>query len=121
MYCHRLRHLRTPLLSTNTSVASWRSPLGSSHKPHIPAKSLPPNQPKRQPQWCDNGWRVNTLVCWVLSPSGQRSSRHVLGGRTLFYTTSFAADDEEKIRLVEAAMGISLPGLVWQKSHRRNH
>lgn len=120
MNSHRLRHLRTPLLSTpNTSVAPWRPPFCSSHSPHMPAKSLTRDQPKGQPQWCDSGWRLSTLVCWVLSPRGHRNSRRILGGETLIHTTSFAADDEEKIRLVEAAMGNPLAEPMGRQSHRR--
>lgn len=113
MYSHRLRRLRTPLIcAPNTSVAV------SSHWPHASAQSLPRHQFKRQPEWCNSGWRLSTLVCWVMGPIGHANSLSILGGQTLVHTTQFAVDDEVKIRLVEAAMGISLPELAWRRSQR---
>lgn len=120
MPAHRLPYRIPPHYAPMPSIAQWQSRISASPWPAIPVTRRSRSRLNEQAHRFDSDGQLSIVVWWMYRPFGRLTHR-TMSSFPLFHTTYIAGNDEQKINLVEAAMGVSLLELARRRSQRRHH
>ncbi len=120
MPAHRLLYRIPPQHAPMTPIAQWQSRIGSPPWPAIPVTRRRRSQSNAIPNCYDCDKALGLEVWWMFRPV-RGSTHRSTSGPVLVHSTFIAGDHEQRIGMVEAAMGVSLLELARRRSHLRHH